>query len=526
MTEAATQKLWDVIVIGTGMGGGPLGRVLAERGLSVLYLEKGPMGAPAEQQSLDSQVFDPHARLVRGFWPDPIQATLNGHTSEFFAPLGAAVGGSSVFYAATLERPERRDLEPTASMDHPTGGWPVSYDAYLPYFAKTEQMFCIHGQEDPLAADGPSALIPPPQMAPADQALMDAFTASGLHPYHAHMAIRNMPDCLHCLGQKCPHGGKMDGRTAGVLPALETGNAQLIDLCNVTALRGQPGEISHIEAMRGDQKLTFRARRYVLAAGALSSARLLLASACEDWPKGCANSSGLIGRHLMFHLNEIFAIFPKSSSPEPSKAIALRDLYNDAGQRHGMVQAMGVDVAYGEIVYYLNRMLERSPLRRLKFLRHFTRIPALLAVKIFGRAKLFVGLLEDLPYPENRVLFDPQAPERIKLTYSFAPELLQRRKAFRKRIKKALRGQRKAFLSVQAEPNFGHACGTIRFGADPDNSVLDENCRSHDIGNLYVVDASFMPTSMGVNPSLMIAANALRVADHIAAELTDKDATP
>jgi len=523
MVDNASRKIWDVIVIGTGMGGGPIGRVLAQAGLSVLFLEKGPMGAPAEEQTLDSEVFDPVARQVRGYWPKPIKATINGRMSEFFAPIGAAVGGSSVFYAATLERPERRDIDSINTMPHPTGGWPVSYDEFLPYFTKTEQMFYVHGQEDPLYQDGPSNLIQPPETTPEDKAMKDGFKAKGLHPYHAHMAIKNMPECMQCLGKKCPHGGKMDGRSAGVMPALETGNAEIIDMCEVTALKGEAGSISHIIASRKGQTLTFRARCYVLAAGALSSPRLLLASASDEWPNGCANSSGLVGKNLMFHLNEMFAVFPKSDSNGPSKAIAMRDLYNDNQDRHGMMQAMGIDASYGEIVHYLNMMFDRSFLSRLKFLRQFTRIPAMIAIKIFGRAKIFVGLLEDLPYKENRVEFNADKPDEIQVHYRFTPELLQRRRSFRKRIKKAMRGQRSAFIGFQPELNFGHACGTVCFGSDPSSSVLDRNCRAHDVDNLYVVDSSFMPTSMGVNPSLMIAANALRVGDHIIVDLTGKE---
>ena len=97
MMDKATQKIWDVIIIGTGMGGGPLGRVLAEAGLSVLFLEKGPMGAPAEEHRLDSEVFDPVARLVRGFWPKPMKATIDGRMTEFFTRLhwkGLNVGTS------------------------------------------------------------------------------------------------------------------------------------------------------------------------------------------------------------------------------------------------------------------------------------------------------------------------------------------------------------------------------------------------------------------------------------------------
>lgn len=516
-----TEKIWDVIVIGTGMGGGTIGRRLAESGLSVLFLEKGPKGPRAEEQGLNDDIIDPVARQVRGYWPKPIKAKINGDEAEFFAPVGTGVGGSSAFYAATLERPERHDLETVGKMVHPTGNWPVGYDEYLPYFDQVEALFFVNGEEDPLSQNRPSNLMSPAEIAVEDRALMEGFRAIGLHPYQAHMAVKNVEGCKQCLGRKCPKTCKMDGRSAGVEPALATGNATLIDRCDVLAIRGGKDQVSHVETQWNGASVSFRARAFVLAAGALNSPRLLLAST-QDWPQGCANESGLVGRNLMFHLTEMFAVFPRGGVPGTSKALGLRDLYTYEGARHGMVQAMGIDASYGEIVHFLNVMFERSFLRSLRFLRHFTRVAALIAVKTFGRAKVFAGILEDLPYVGNRVFNDADR-DVVRVEYDFAQELLQRRQGFRRRIKQAFKGQRAVFLSMQPDLNFGHACGTLKFGNDATTSVLDRDCRAHGIGNLFVADSSFMATSFGVNPSLMIAANSLRVGDIIIAQLEGED---
>jgi choline dehydrogenase-like flavoprotein len=520
MTKAIKTRLWDVIVIGTGIGGGTLGRRLAESGLSVLFVEQGPNGPRGEQTALNDAVFDPVARQVRGFWPDPIKARINGRTSEFFAALGSGVGGSSVFYAATLERPERHDLETTVDRPHPTGGWPVNYDSFRPYYKQAEQAYHICGEPDPLSGEPPATLGTPPAQSAGDAALMQGFRNSGLHPYQAHMAARFLPDCKQCFGFKCPRKCKMDGRSAGVEPALVTGNATVLDRCKVTALQADRSGITHLDVIRNGQAFSLRAKRYVLAAGALASPRLLLASASADWPDGLANDSGQVGRNLMFHVNELFALWPKQGFKGASKAIALRDFYFHAGQRFGVVQALGLDASYGEIVHYLNMMFDRSFLSGLKPLRNLTRIPAAIAARLFGNAKVFVGILEDLPYPENRVLLEPDKPEQISIQYRFSDELLSRHRGFRRAIKRGFRGQKLAFLGQQPELNFGHPSGTLRFGNDPATSVLDANCRAHGLNNLYVADASFMPTSMGINPSLTIAANALRVADHIITEET------
>lgn len=517
--STVADKIWDVIVIGTGMGGGTIGRRLAEHGLSVLFVERGPRGLRAEEQALNSDIWDQQARLVRGFWPEPMEAKVDGLSTSFNAPLGAAVGGSSVFYAATLERPEPHDLDHSTEMPHPTGGWPVSFSDMRPYFEEAERLFYVCGGPDPLSAQVDQPTLPAgPALPAADKALFAAMQTAGLHPYQGHMALRYLDGCQLCLGCKCPRDCKMDGRTAGVEPALATGNAALMDLCEITQLHCKAGRLTHVTASHDGAAVTLRGRSFVLAAGALSSPRLLMAS------HDLANGSGLVGRNLMFHLSEMFALWPgrefKGSSA--TKALAFRDIYRDGSTRLGMVQAMGIKASYGEIVYYLNMAFERSFLRHLKPLRGLTRVAAALAVRLFGEAKIFVGILEDLPYVDNQVVFDPKDPHKLAISYDTAPELLARRKLFRRLIRRSLAGFRLMFVGAGPDLNFGHPCGTLRFGDDPATSVLNRDCRAHEVDNLWVADASFMPTSMGVNPSLTIAANALRVGDALAQSLCEE----
>jgi choline dehydrogenase-like flavoprotein len=425
------------------------------------------------------------------------------------------VGGTSAFYAAALERPEPHDLDDSAERPHPTGGWPVSYAEFRPYYEQAERMYCVSGDGNPLAEDEPAFLRTPPALSKGDAALMESFRRRGLHPYRMHLGVRDVSGCQECFGRICARTCKMDGRTAGVEPALLTGRAALLERCQVVALRGTPSRVTHVEAVRAGQPLTFRARRFVLAAGALGSPSLLLASASEAWPRGCANESGLVGRNLMFHLSEVIAIWPErvSNFKGFSRTIALRDLYYVNGRRFGIIQSLGVCASFGDILHAMNQKFDRTVIRRARPLRQFNRIPAMAAAKILGEARVFTGILEDLPYASNRVFLENGEMSSMRVKYDFSSELLERRELFRGIMKKSLKGLRSFFMTVEPELNFGHPCGTLRFGGDPGGSVLDASCRAHSVRNLYAADTSFMPTSMGVNPSLTTAANALRVAD-------------
>lgn len=505
------ETTWDVLVIGAGMGGGTLGRALAEAGQKVLFVEKGSAGLRSERNGL-SEVFVPEARAARGLWPDPLHVSLDGIDSSFYAPLGSGPGGSSVFYAATLERPERHDLDDLPGQPHPTGGWPVGYDQMAPWYDAAARLFHLHGTPDPLSPETPLPLRTPPPAHPAEAALTDSLRAAGLHPYRTHTGIANVDGCETCLGKKCPRACKMDGRSAGVEPALASGNAKLLTGAEVTRLITQGDRIAYAEVRIGSQTHHVRARRYVLAAGALHSPRLLLASTSENYPQGLANRSGLVGRNLMLHVDERFALWPKRGTPDTgaTKGISFRDFYHREDMRLGSVQAMGIRASYGEMVHFLKRMLALRGLSRFDLL---TRPAAAIGQTLLGHAHLFVVLMEDFPYAQNRVLYDPARPDRLAVSYALTDELRARRRAFRKALRKGLRGHRHLFLSMTPELNWGHPCGTLRFGHDPDTSVTRADGRAHDVANLWVADASFMPTSMGVNPSLTIAAHALRVAD-------------
>lgn len=516
----AKARHWDVIVIGTGIGGGFAGRRMAELGLSVLFVEKGPVGHRSEGQYLSDELEDYIARQSRGFWPTKIETRIDGgRIDRFYGPLGSGVGGSSVFYAAAAERPERHDLESSDDLPHPSGGWPVGYDDFQPYYDHAARLLSVRGDADPLSELAAPSLAPPP-LTPAEAALFEDLRRAGLHPYRAHEALRRVPGCTDCLGRKCPHPCKMDGRSAGVEPALETGKAALLADCTVEELLEAGGRIAALRVRAEGQGHELRADIIVLAAGALHSPGLLLRSQGTH-AAGCGNSSGWVGRGLMFHLNEMVAVWPRRGSPAvgATRSISFRDLYVQDGQRLGLVQSMGVGADSGRIAAHLKGIIARSALRRLPGIGKAATVVARAGAAVFGQATVFVGILEDLADPENRVRPHPDDPEVPQIDYRIPDELRVRRSLFRRSFRRRLGKHRMLFLTFSPTLNFGHPCGTLRFGRDPATSVLDPDCKAHDLDNLYVADASFMPSSMGVNPSLTIAANALRVADGIAGRL-------
>ncbi len=508
---------WDVAVIGSGIGGGVVARRLVELGLRVLILEKGKDHGDTSSPMPSSSHQTPSARLDDACWPEPLIGHLNGRRVELEGVIGAGVGGTSLRYAATLERPEPHDLDHSADRPHPTGGWPISYADMAPYFKMAESYFCISGDLDPLSGDTTPLPHPPRPLTQTDEHILATLRKEGLHPYQTHMAAKFEPGCESCFGTRCPKRCKMDGRSAGVLPALASGRAALIPNCTVISIDAEDS-VKSIRCRIDGQEHNISARAYVLAAGGLGSPSLLLRSTNEAWPNGIGNRNDLVGRNLMFHLSEILAIWPRgemSRSDEVERSISFRDLYHSDGDRLGLVQSMGLKAGYGVVLHAAQTRLATSAFRKVPLLRPMLRVPAYAATKILGSAHLFVGILEDYPEPDNRLVADPSKPDQLEFHYVVDESLERRRNLFRRKMWDAYKGFSRMFMSHGPQLNFAHPCGTVRFGLDPRTSVLDRHCRVHGVDNLFVVDSSFMPTSNGVNPSLTIAANALRVAEHI-----------
>ncbi len=508
------------------MGGATLGYALSRRGHRVLFLEKGRFllnGASRGSKiplGVDGSVDD---RLRRGHWPLRLQGSTSFGDADFFAPLGCGTGGTTNLYASQLERFRRCDFQPRscyAEFKDSTlpEAWPITYDEILPYYRSAEQLYLVTGTQDPLEPDAESHLLEPPPLSPRDNELFESFIELGLHPYRAHAGFRFFDCCDECGGRLCPFGCKSDAGTVALLPALQRHGARLVVNCEVTQLEASRDRVNAVRCRVDGKETRIRGKLIVLAAGAFMSPLLLLNSTSKDWPNGLANQSDAVGRNLMLHASDFIAVRPSRRLPTrgPRKALALNDFYIHRGTKLGAFQSVGIEVNAGYVLGYLRSQAQRNPAWWRTLARPFLPFVAAAAARYYRSTVLFATIVEDLPYWENRVLPDPHSNNGMRFNYQYTDELKKRTRLMRESLRNGIgRRYKLKLITGDNNINYGHVCGTCRFGDDPATSVLDRNNRAHDVSNLYVVDASFFPSSGGTNVSLTIAANALRVADSI-----------
>jgi len=438
------------------------------------------------------------------------------------------VGGNTKLYGAALFRFRERDFEEVRHVGGMKPGWPLRYGDFEPYYAEAEELYQVHGREGLDPTEPPrSGGYPHPAIShePRIQEVAEALAARGLHPSYTPLGIRlneaqrHLSACIRCAtcdGYPCLVHAKSDAEVAAVRPVMGRENVTLLTEAKVERLLTSASgrEITGVEAVVGGKRAVFTAAAVVVACGSINSAALLLRSANGRHPAGLANSSGLVGRNLMKHqLGSIIGV--SSLKPNPTrfqKTLSVFDYYwgeADFPYPMGQVQMLG-KVSRAE--------LEGS---------ESTYAP--LDIGYVASHSLDWWLTsEDLPDPENRITLDREGG--IVVGYTGNNTLAFDR--LMARWTEVLRGvgcgchilpngryfhagSVTTFSTRLGLSGLGHQVGTCRFGEDPSTSVLDLNCRAHDLDNLYVVDGSFMVSSAAVNPTLTIVANALRVGDHL-----------
>lgn len=523
--ERPDGETWDVLVIGTGMGGSTVGYELARLGRRVLFVEKGKFlqGAPSTREAPPGGCGPDEARLLNGRWPQPIRGRTSFGDVEFLGPLGCGTGGSTSLYSAQLERFAPSDFQPKANFPDVGGAalpeaWPISYDDLLPFYRRAEALFDLCGTEDPLNPDSRAVLREPPPLSERDQHVADAFSDVGLHPYRSHVGFHRVDECFECF-DLCLKHCKSDAGGRCLAPALVDHGARLLPECEVLELLAEKDHVRSVRARWKGEEIQLRAKVVVLAAGAFMTPVLLLNSTSGHWPDGLANRSGAVGRHLMLHTSDFLLVDPGQEYDVygPRKSLTFNDFYHHDGVKLGTVQSVGLPLVAPFILAFLRYTEQKDPRWWRRPISRFLPTVAEKAAHWFRRGSLFSTIVEDLPYAENRVIPDPNAPSGRRFQYTYPRELHRRNRRLRQLVRRTLapRMSTRVVTGGGNNLNYGHVCGTCRFGDDAETSVLDGNNRAHDLDNLYVVDASFFPSSGGTNPSLTVAANALRVGEMI-----------
>ncbi len=523
-----------MVVVGTGMGGSTSGFALAERGFKVLFIEKGKFlfgGHDRGNGELAEEGDDPEKRLSMGWWPEQIHGKISYAPSvKMFAPLGCGTGGSSSLYAAQLERMQPADFEPrrhhaqAAAKSTLPESWPFAYQELVPYYRRAEKIFEVCGTQDPLNPDPEARLAQPPPMSERDAHIFTILESVGMHPYRAHVGCRYLPGCFDCAARLCPRACKTDAGLVCLLPALEKHGAAVLSETEVLRLSATADRVTGVVVKDGAAEVTITGKIVVVAGGALMTPALLLRSASELHPKGLANRSDQVGRNLMMHTSDFIAMRPNKQldAKGPGKAISASDLYIRGGRKLGTLQSLGMPVNPGSIGAFLRGKAERDPKSLLTLGGTFGRkVASRIGAAMFSTANVFASIVEDLPYADNRVVLDDSAANGMRFEYDYPAELLERNELFRAELDKQVSSKLKTLLlGGDNNLNFGHTSGTARAGLDPTTSVVNAQQRAHDLENLYLADGSVFPSSGGINPSLTIAATALRVADAIAKTLS------
>ncbi|SBS75560.1 FAD-dependent pyridine nucleotide-disulfide oxidoreductase [uncultured Mycobacterium sp.] len=532
----AERICWDVIIVGTGMGGGMLGQRLARSGRKVLFVEKGRSTLPgtagtiragmpelAEPRAVRSATtyYDALARAGRS--TDEI-TDISGRFAKRFVPfIGSGTGGSSALYGMVCERFFVQDFTPRQNFSDPGDStvpesWPISYEQLNPWYAEAEKLLGVRGQPDPLRPEAATVGLPAaPPFSADNQPLVNYLAGRGLHPYHLPMACDYTDDCVICQAYLCAKSCKNDGGRNGVLPAVTEHGAHLLAECRVVRLEADHSRVQQVICQHHSDMLALKAKVVVLAAGALATPVLLLNSRSGQWPRGLANGSDMVGRNLMRHVLDWIEVWPQAGCniTAENKEIGLNDFYFWEGQKLGTVQSAGAMASLAPM-----EMLMNNPSGLAKALRLVSPAARPIYERFISGGLVLAAIMEDLPYLGNRVLpYDRPSSDgrqRLRLTYRLHSSEIDRREVFLRQLKDVLKPFRTLTLRTgESNTTLGHVCGTCRFGTDPATSVLDADNRAHEVENLYVVDTSFFPSSAGLNPSLTVAANALRVADNL-----------
>ena len=493
---------YDVVIVGSGPGGGTLAYAIKDVGVRVLIVERGPF-LPREPQNWDAKaVFEETRYKTDELWED-------GLGKPFRPGMFYFVGGNSKLYGASLPRFRREDFGESEHADGISPAWPLSYDDMARYYTEAERLYRVHGWsgpgDDPTLERDVDYPFPAVQHEELVAHVADRLRQHGYTPSHLPLGVdlHEGGACLRvstCDGFPCKIEAKSDADVRAVRPAVASGNVDLLTeaLATRVLVSDDGRRATGLEVHYGDSTIIVNAGTVVVSAGAANSAALLLRSASATHPEGLANSSGQLGRNYMIHNNSIMlSVRPVKKNPAVfHKTLYVNDFYLKGTDAHP---------------YPLGHIQLIGKLRKEMIAGQKPPSPEWVREYLTERGLTWWLFTEDLPRAENRVTLGDSGRVRVawKANNVRAHELLvQQARKIAIAAGYPITFARRAGVDVNS-----HQAGTARMGTDPGTSVLDVHCRTHDVQNLYVVDASFFPSLPVMNPALTIIANALRVGD-------------
>ena len=488
---------FDIIVIGSGAGGGTIARELAGTGARILIVERGDFVPQEDQNWNPASVWKDLRYRTTETWLD--------EAGRSFRPyMHYCVGGNTKFWGTVMYRLRPEDFKEMQHADGVSPAWPIDYDTLAPYYDRAEAMYEVHGEVGLDPTEGPRNPYPFPAIPHATVvgAIVEQLRAQGLHPSPLPLGLReNCIFCNTCNSFPCKIHAKSDAEICAVRPATAMGNVTL--WVNATARKlvtdssGQKVEAVEIDRSGVVERVS--APLVIVSCGAVNSAALLLRSASDKHPNGLANSSGLVGKRYMAHLATMMQGFHpfKVNDTVFQKTVAINDFYLK-GRR---------------VKYPLGAIQSQGRTHGVMAQTVVPQVPLWMYEAWVSRGVDWLTMTEDLPTVENKVTIEPNG--QIRLHYK--PNNLVAHQELVDETKRIL-GELGFWIVMthsHKAKNTTHQCGTLVFGTNPAESVLDTYCRTHDVDNLFVVDASFFPSSAAVNPGLTIVAQAIRAADHI-----------
>ena len=508
---------YDVIVIGTGAGGGTLAHTIAPSGRKILLLERGNF-LPREMANWDpGEVFAGGKYISPDTWYDADGKPFQPQVHYF-------VGGATKMYGAALYRLRPADFGELKHVDGASPAWPVSYEDFEPWYTKAEWLYQVHGLHGADPTEGSwSRQYPWPAVShePRVQQICDSLTAGGYHPFAAPCGIlldesdRPKSHCIRCAwcdGYPCMVHAKADAEDIAVRPVLDRPNVTLLVGAEVIRLETDPAgrTVTGVVVSRDGQQETYRAAIVVLAAGAANTAKILLNSASDQHPGGLANGSDQVGRNYMYHNSKaVVALGKELNDTVFQKTLAINDLYLPGDGRQwplGNIQMLGKSNAMA--------MKGEEP--------HLTKLAPRWSLTDVAEHAVDLWLTtEDLPRPDNRVTVGRDGSVHLAYASSNDEEAAGLYDELRKILNHVGLAShhvlhKNFYMDMDvAVAGVAHQAGTCRFGADPATSVLDVHCKAHELDNLYVTDTSFFPSIGAVNPALTAMANAIRVGEHL-----------